>query len=515
MQTLTKGGHASMLCAVYSPCFRIDISKIVNERDEGTDVSRSEVMIFDAFIRGLFAMHSSRWRMRAMRARAAFQQEHLPSESALPATNPRVEPPWGKLAELRRIVSHLGLLILVLLAIVSDRLISLPRQAPSSPLGASSHSILDQQLLLAIAPLPLRIVAAETQNPPALAPLLREPIVPPELFQAQHSLADGETLGAIAARYTISLESLIWVNQLEQGDALLEGQVLRIPRISGVLHAIAPGETLAMVAAVYGVSPEVIFSFAPNRIDAIDSTTPLLGTEIFIPGGTRMLPEGLLSAYGGQEGLSARGPVLAGIILADETNIRDGPSTEHQRIFQLEAGRQVALQARYKDWLYITLGSRSGWLRNDLIQVDSTLLAELVEKTDFPEPPPRWVWPARGTITSRFGARWGGFHNGLDIANRAWTPIVAARSGVVREAGWCRGYGYCVKIRHPGGVETIYGHLIAQPVVGAGDTVTAGQLIGHMGSTYDRAGGGYSTGVHLHLTVIIGGRAVDPLKVLP
>jgi murein DD-endopeptidase MepM/ murein hydrolase activator NlpD len=36
-----------------------------------------------------------------------------------------------------------------------------------------------------------------------------------------------------------------------------------------------------------------------------------------------------------------------------------------------------------------------------------------------------------------------------------------------------------------------------------------------MGSTFDRAGGGYSTGVHLHFTVIIGGRAVDPLNVLP
>jgi murein DD-endopeptidase MepM/ murein hydrolase activator NlpD len=125
------------------------------------------------------------------------------------------------------------------------------------------------------------------------------------------------------------------------------------------------------------------------------------------------------------------------------------------------------------------------------------------------------VWPAQGTVTSRFGARWGGFHNGLDIASRAWTKIYAARTGLVKEAGWCSGYGYCVKLVHDGGFETIYGHLIDQPTVSRGDEVSAGELIGYMGSTYDRAGGGYSTGVHLHLTVLLNGRAVDPLRFLP
>jgi len=45
--------------------------------------------------------------------------------------------------------------------------------------------------------------------------------------------------------------------------------------------------------------------------------------------------------------------------------------------------------------------------------------------------------------------------------------------------------------------------------------VDAGDLIGYMGSTFDRSGGGYSTGVHLHFTVKINGKAVNPLKFLP
>lgn len=475
---------------------------------------RSERMGLDVFIRSLFTRSSRHWRIRALRARAAFEHERWHPDDGVhpsPAPVPRFR---NSLHSIQRTIKHSTLVGLVAAALLSDPLVqhSVPLQ-PDQP--ARDSLILDQPLSLAIAPLPLAVGPTDAQSLQTVAPRLSEPVVPTALFQAQHVLAEGETLGAIARQYAIPLEALIWANRLERGDALIAGQVLQIPRMAGVVHAVQPGETLSTVATVYGVTPEAIFGFAPNRLDEDDLIALPIGAEIFIPGGTRSLPENLLGSYGGLEGLAERGSEAAGIVLADETNVRDGPSTEHRRVFQLSAGRQVALLARYQDWLFVGLGAQQGWLRSDLIAVDPALIATLAEKTDFPEPPPRWVWPARGTITSRFGPRWGGFHNGLDIANRAWTPIVAARSGVVREAGWCRGYGYCVKIRHPGGVETIYGHLVAQPVVAAGDTLTAGQLIGHMGSTYDRAGGGYSTGVHLHFTVIIGGRAVDPLNILP
>ncbi len=92
---------------------------------------------------------------------------------------------------------------------------------------------------------------------------------------------------------------------------------------------------------------------------------------------------------------------------------------------------------------------------------------------------------------------------------------MAARAGTVVQSGWCSGYGYCVKINHGGGVQTVYGHLIDQPVVRVGEEVAARQLIAYMGSTFDRRGGGFSTGVHLHFEVRVNGRAVNPLPFLP
>lgn len=129
-----------------------------------------------------------------------------------------------------------------------------------------------------------------------------------------------------------------------------------------------------------------------------------------------------------------------------------------------------------------------------------------------------WTWPTFGTITSGFGLRdmkVGRFHNGVDVANGKDTPIGAARDGVVVEAGWCAGYGYCVKLRHAGGFTSEYGHLDQQPPVTAGQSVSAGTMIGHMGTTYDPDHGGYSTGVHLHFTIKRYGAAVDPLQYLP
>ncbi len=128
------------------------------------------------------------------------------------------------------------------------------------------------------------------------------------------------------------------------------------------------------------------------------------------------------------------------------------------------------------------------------------------------------MWPTFGVITSGFGLRdmvVGHFHNGVDIANAQATPIGAARDGVVTEAGWCAGYGYCVKISHAGGFSTEYGHLAAPPLVKAGQTVQAGTVIGLMGTTYDAAHGGFSTGVHLHFTLRLDGTAIDPLLYLP
>jgi murein DD-endopeptidase MepM/ murein hydrolase activator NlpD len=116
------------------------------------------------------------------------------------------------------------------------------------------------------------------------------------------------------------------------------------------------------------------------------------------------------------------------------------------------------------------------------------------------------IWPVNGPITSAFGPRWGGMHEGIDIGVPCGTPIHAAASGTVIYSGWMDGYGNFVVIDHGNGLATAYGHQSAIYV--SGGSVSQGQAIGAVGST------GSSTGCHLHFEVRVNGSPVDPLGYL-
>ena len=123
-----------------------------------------------------------------------------------------------------------------------------------------------------------------------------------------------------------------------------------------------------------------------------------------------------------------------------------------------------------------------------------------------------FVTPAKGVLTSRFGPRMHPIlkvlklHKGTDWAAPVGTPVVAAFGGTILAAGDGGTYGNLIKITHPGNLETRYAHLSAfADGIKAGMAVSAGQLIGYIGTT------GQSTGPHLHFELYERGVAEDPL----
>lgn len=107
-------------------------------------------------------------------------------------------------------------------------------------------------------------------------------------------------------------------------------------------------------------------------------------------------------------------------------------------------------------------------------------------------------------ITSNFGWRWRRQHEGIDVKVYIGDTIRAAFDGKVRIVEYNRrGYGYYVVIRHPNGLETLYGHLSKQ-LVQNDQIVRAGQPIGLGGNT------GRSTGSHLHFETRICGTPINP-----
>jgi len=122
------------------------------------------------------------------------------------------------------------------------------------------------------------------------------------------------------------------------------------------------------------------------------------------------------------------------------------------------------------------------------------------------------VWPANGSMVQGVGWRvhpvygYRSCHTGIDISAPSGAPIVAARRGVViwTKSELSGAYGNNTLVDHGNGLSTFYAHQSSFNV-SPGDSVSAGDVIGYVGTT------GYSTGPHLHFEVHIDGVPYDPM----
>ena len=121
---------------------------------------------------------------------------------------------------------------------------------------------------------------------------------------------------------------------------------------------------------------------------------------------------------------------------------------------------------------------------------------------------PAFRWPLKGTITSFFGMRSGGFHHGLDIAASQGTEVRSVAAGVVEAGGVRGGYGLTAIINHGNGWSSLYAHN-SRLLVSEGQRISAGQPIALVGAT------GNATGPHLHLEIMHYQKKLDPLIYLP
>ena len=136
------------------------------------------------------------------------------------------------------------------------------------------------------------------------------------------------------------------------------------------------------------------------------------------------------------------------------------------------------------------------------------------------DPSGNWYWPLPGYyyISSVFGGRYHPItgvwetHTGTDVPAPGGTPIQCAKDGVVttvvpESAGSSYG-NYCI-VYHGNGYATLYAHMQSTPSVSVGESVSAGQVIGYVGTT------GSSTGNHLHFELRINGQRASALDLYP
>lgn len=236
----------------------------------------------------------------------------------------------------------------------------------------------------------------------------------------EYVVESGDNLWTIAQRFNISLDSLLWANDLNKNTALTIGKSLVIPPISGVIYHIKNGDTISNIAQTYKGKTSEIKAF---------------------------------------NGLSSDGDIFIGDILIIPNGIMPAPSTFY-------VSQYVPLPSSYF-----------------IVPVSSPYI-----------------------IT-----QWLHWYNAIDFSHEGYAcgkPIYAAAGGEVLKveltmstSKWAfGGAGNHIKILHPNGVVTMYGH-IAKSLVSVGDKVSQGDRIALMGGGLGMPGSGLSTGCHVHFGV--------------
>lgn len=176
--------------------------------------------------------------------------------------------------------------------------------------------------------------------------------------------------------------------------------------------------------------------------------------------------------------------------LEEQNAILASQASAIQKAIQLEQERQAALAAERARQAEL---ARQRAAQSKKSSGGST--QAVAEQSAPPVSNGMFMWPANGRLTSGIGARWGSFHAGIDIANKAsGVPIVAAADGVVIRSYYSSSYGNAIFVAHSinGQVyTTVYAHMSSRHVSN-GEVVSKGQQIGVMGNT------GQSFGQHLH-----------------
>ena len=173
-------------------------------------------------------------------------------------------------------------------------------------------------------------------------------------------------------------------------------------------------------------------------------------------------------------------------------NVRTGPGSSYQIAGTVSSGQTV-----------LVLSENNGW---DKILYNGTLTG--YASAAYLKTAMVWPVPASRTINQYMSETHNGIDIGASVRGVSGDRVVAASGGQVVYAGTLSGYGNVVYINSVYNgqlIQTRYGHLKSTPVVSAGTTVSAGQLIGYMGNT------GTSSGVHLHFEVRIRNSGYDCL----
>lgn len=332
----------------------------------------------------------------------------------------------------------------------------------------------------------------------------------------EHLVKQGESLASIAALYGVTEKSIALRNLGLTERALTPGSVLKVIPRAEYRYSVKPGDTLWSISNRYSID-------SMDIIKANDMTTAVLrvGQEIVIPWEKRdrdwRKKYNLPDQFADEDAILVRNTEPS---RADSAATAASPVENSQvRVAANAAPPAAAPAARTttSSDSRVIIAAASSDEEGDSVSPGKADKAEARVAAAAPSTGkhPRFARPVAGTckVLSPYGMRNHPiykrriFHAGVDIRAQVDTNLISADDGVVEYAGWMRGYGKILVLRHANGYSTRYAHMSSFSVA-KGQRVKRGQTIGKSGKT------GVVTGPHLHFEVRRFGRTLNPSKFL-
>lgn len=268
-------------------------------------------------------------------------------------------------------------------------------------------------------------------------------------FVIDYKVKSGDTLAKIADDYGISLNTLLWANNLTAKSAIKEGQELKILPIDGVLYTVKKGDNLSAIAKKYKTDTEQIIDF--NDLPADGSIKE--GMDLVLP--NAVMPSSTVA------------------MTNSKSTTKSGSVS--QKVASTVSSAKQKLSALYAEAEKLFIIPVSG---------------RITQGKHSYTPPAVDIGNACGT----------------PVFASADGTVTVARQTTSRSRSAEGGYGNNIRIQHSNGALTLYSHLLyGSLLVGEGDYVKQGQKIAEIGGGKDKKGrmmgAGRSTGCHLHYEV--------------
>jgi murein DD-endopeptidase MepM/ murein hydrolase activator NlpD len=267
-----------------------------------------------------------------------------------------------------------------------------------------------------------------------------------------YNVKSGDNISTIAEHFGVSVNTILWANNIKDSSTIKEGTKLVILPVSGVQHLVKPGETLSSIATKYAGNASDIAQF--NGLS--DGSSLQVGSTIIIPGGTLSSVSNTTKSNTGETKTSK----IITVKTTTTTSSKEKITTKVVVSSHVECADTTSNPCHG-----INGSSLRGFFTN----------------------------PLPGALVTQGLHGW----DAVDLAAPSGTPILAAAKGTVilsRMGGWNGGYGNYVILDNGSGVDTLYSHMTDTKAT-VGDAVSAGEVIGYVGMTGD------ATGDHLHFEV--------------